>query len=154
MSENNGVNINKLLIRRLADLGVTTVDKCCTDGTETIDEKIAAINTKVGAYTEFKVLITQSGTALVNGDATVLIDTLGGAYSFAYTSAGLYTLTNTGKFTSGKTSVTISATAADSTVYAVRTSADVITFGSAVGHTGVATNALLTGATLTVRVYA
>lgn len=149
----SGVEINKLLLRRLSDLGVTTADTCCSDGTQTIDQKIAALRTQVGTYKEYRALITQTGTAAPT--ATILNNTLGVPTSgaFAYTSAGLYTLTAIGKFTANKTAVLFEPSIADTTTVAARTSADVVTLNVAVGNTGVATNAKITESLLVIQVW-
>lgn len=151
----SGVEINKLLLRRLSDLGVTTADTCCSDGTQTIDQKIAALRTQVGTYKEYRALITQAGST--SGDipsAIVLNNTLGLVPVFTRTSAGLYVVTDaTGKFTTNKTSVSLSPSIADTTTVGIRTSANEVSLNSAVGNTGVATDSKMTKSLLVIQVW-
>ena len=148
-----GFEVTKWLRAQLALLGITTAEVCCdSETTPTIDTQIAALRTQEGTYTEYRVLVSQTSTD--DPTAVVLNNTLGGTPTFEYTSDGLYKLTNTGKFTVSKTEVSLSASVADTSVYAIRTSADVITFGSAVANTGVATNAKLTTSLFVVKVWA
>ena len=147
----SGVDINKLLIRRLGDLGITTVDKCCSDGTQTIDEQIAAINTRTGSYTEYSVLISQTSTSAPT--AKVLNKTIEGTFTLGYTSAGEYTITATGMFTADKTQIIFLPSQSDTIVYGVWTSANVVTLHVAVASTGTPTNAKITDSALIIRVY-
>ena len=115
------------------------------------DARIAAAAVTLEA-TEltYEAIVTQTST----NAPTVVIqkNELGAEPVMGYTSAGLFTATLAGAFTVDKTSATLSQSVADTTTYAVRTSADVITFGSAVGNTGVATNGKIAGSLLTIKV--
>ena len=75
-------------------------------------------------------LLTQSGSS--SPTATVLENTLGGTPVWARTSAGIYTLTLSGAFTTSKTQIFVgtefSAGADFVVVSAVHTSANVVTF--------------------------
>jgi len=169
-SENtqNGVNINNLLIRRLADIGITTVDKCCTDGTQTIDEKITAntadietntasieaLEDQLGEYTDYRVLLTQAGTAAPT--AELLATNTIGTITPAYVSPGVYTLDSAALFTANKSEGWISNN--KGVQYNMS-----ITWGSASQYiintwdgTGAGTlaNDLMTDTPVTIRVYA
>ncbi len=163
-----GYDVQKWFNAQLALQGITTWDVCCADGEtkltvdqrftalETEDESnaedIAALRTQEGTYTEYRVLVSQIGVAIPT--AVVLNNTLGGTPVFAYVSPGVYTLTNTGKFLVNKTEPILTPSVADTTTFAIRTSADVITFGVNVASTGVATDAKLTTSSFVVKVYA
>lgn len=99
-------------------------------------------------YKTYAALLTQTGTAAPV--ATVMENGIG-AIVIARTGVGVYTMTLTGAFTTGKTAVNISHMGAGK-VTAALTSANVITI-STVDATPVAADAILNGTLVEVRVY-
>jgi hypothetical protein len=151
----SGVEINKLLLRRLSDLGVTTADTCCSDGTQTIDQKIAALRTQVGTYKEYKVLVSQTGTAFTNSTVKLLIPNTIGTITAAYVSPGVYTLNSAALFTANKSEGWISNNKGvqyNMSITRVSTSQYVINTWDATGA-GTLANALMTDTPVTIRVW-
>lgn len=89
-------------------------------------------------------LLSQASTAAPT--AVVISNTLGVTPALARTSAGLYTITATGKFTANLTAISVGNQAsALQRIQAVRTSADVVTLTT--GVLSVSTGTLITTAT-------
>ena len=150
----SGVEINKLLLRRLSDLGVTTADTCCSDGTQTIDEKIAALRTQSGTYKEYKVLVSQTGTAAPDTTKLLTPNTIG-TITAAYVSPGVYTLNSAALFTADKSEGWISNNKGvqyNMSITRVSTSQYVINTWDATGA-GTLANALMTDTPVTIRVW-
>lgn len=149
-SGTNGLDIKKWLIKFLAEVGITTTDVCC--GGDTIDSKITALRTQSGTFTEYRILITQAGTAAPT--VKVLNNTLG-TVTPNYTSPGVYTLDSAALFTANKTEAWIgkNSDVRDLTLISkISTSQYVINTWDGVGAT--LANGLLTDTELYIRVYA
>lgn len=76
----------------------------------------------------YEILLSQASTSAPT--ATILNNTLGVVPTLAYTSAGVWTITATGKWTSDKTLITVGTpytTTGNKLIGCVRTSADVLT---------------------------
>ena len=130
-----GIDVGKWFIYWLGKSGITTVDTCCSDGTQTIDEKIEAIQTSITeieadlpaplGYKEYEALITQTGTSAPT--AIIGSNTLLGTPVLGYSAIGEYTITLTGAFTVNKTYVYMTPNKIDFPYIITRTSSDVIT---------------------------
>ncbi len=102
-----GIDIGKWFIYWLGKHGITTVDICCSDGTQTIDEKIATLNTSVDnleetvtgieegtpsvvGFREYEALFTQTGALNTPPTVVVLKNTIGVIPTIIYVSPGVY----------------------------------------------------------------
>ncbi|HRH43719.1 MAG TPA: hypothetical protein PKY82_18960, partial [Pyrinomonadaceae bacterium] len=103
-------------------------------------------------YAIYTAIVAQAGTAAPT--ATVLENSLGGTVTLARSSAGVYTFTLTGVFTTAKTFInaTVDAGATGVLVRVAHTSANVVTITTAT-EAGVAAD-LVGNLNLEIRVYA
>jgi hypothetical protein len=104
-----------------------------------------------GNFSSYVALLTETGTAAPT--AVIMQNSLGVVPTLARTSAGIYTVTATGKFTVGKTFCSIPVNGQDVSYTVDYTSVDVITISTKVLTTGVLTDAILTNAAVEIRVY-
>jgi hypothetical protein len=132
----------KFLNKKIEELFATLAFK------DKVNELIDATS---GSFKSYTASLTQSGTDAPV--ATVFQNSLSGAIVWARTGAGVYTGTLASAFTASKTVAFAASTDADSAVKIARTSANVITV-TVTDDAGVATDALLTGTVIEVRVYA
>jgi hypothetical protein len=106
-------------------------------------------------YRSYVAVISQTGTTAPTVDY-ILQNTLGGAISFAYSSTGFYTVTNSSSlFVNSKTIVFINPgyMPSASVIGWERNSSSIITINSKDTLSGDDTNGLLDGATIEIRVY-
>jgi len=113
-----------------------------------ISNNFVLIQNALNASKIYRAVLTQSGTSAPT--VTVIENSFGSDFTWAYSSTGVYTATLTGAFTANKTFTIISGVAGVAT--AVRTDANTITVSS-YSAIGTAANGVLSGTCIEIRVF-
>ena len=159
-----GFSLTKLFIYILAKLGVTTVEECCSDGTQTIDEKLTTITNTIVTinndiaplvaplYKEYEALLSQSGTSIPT--QIIGVNTFSSVPTMGYSGVGGYTIKLTNAFTIGKTYYYISNNNDAFKLVLLHTDVDTITIATGYTWTGPSlTNGGLDNTPIRIRVY-
>ena len=103
-------------------------------------------------YSSYTAILTQTSTNAPV--ATVMSSNLTGAFTWARTDVGIYTLTaSTATFTAGKTILFLNAGSSPSLITGEKTSDTVLTIKTFIPSSGAATDAAITNGAFEVRIY-